>query len=40
MRYHIFTEEANDSYDVAILCKPSSFIKDDLIKYYIDDLNP
>ena len=38
MRYHIFTEEANASYDVAILCKPSSFIKDDLIKYYIKPL--
>ena len=38
MRYHIFTEEASDSYDIAILCKPSSFNKDDLIKYYIKPL--
>ena len=36
MRNHVF--ETNDSYSVAILIKPTSFKKDDLIRYYVNPL--
>lgn len=36
MIYQIFTEEPQDSYDIAILIKPNAFDKDALEKYYID----
>lgn len=37
MRYQIFTEEAQDSYDIAILIKPSSFDESAMTKYYIEE---
>jgi DNA polymerase-1 len=37
MRYQIFTDEVQDSYDIAILIKPTSFDKDSLIKFYIKE---
>lgn len=36
MIYQIFTEEIQDSYDIAILIKPNSFDADAMKKYYID----
>lgn len=36
MIYQIFTEEVQDSYDIAILIKPNSFDADAMKKYYID----
>ena len=36
MRYQIFTEDVQDSYDVAILIKPTSMEVDALNKYYVD----
>ena len=38
MKYHIFTEEEQDFYDIAILIKPTSFNKEDLERFYIDYL--
>ena len=35
MRYQIFTDEVQDSYDVAILIKPTSFDGDAMKKHYI-----
>lgn len=37
MRYQIFTDEVQESYDIAILIKPTSFDKDSLMKFYIKE---
>ena len=39
MRYQIFTDEVQDSYDVAILIKPTSFDGDAMKKHYIAEFD-